>query len=617
MLKGQNIICISSIDWDFIWQGHQEIMSTLADNGNRVIFIENTGVRSPRIRDASRIRSRFKNWFSGVKGIRRIKDGLFVYSPLVLPFPYLKIAVWFNSRNILSILDKWIKAVNFNNPIIWTFLPTPLTLDLIDKIPHDLSVYYCIDSFATSSATAKKIKASEIKLLKISDLVFVTSNQLYNYCRGYNQNVHIFPFGVNYAQFERIRLSEGPRPEEIINIKKPIIGYIGGIHKWIDLDLIRKVAINRPNYSFVFVGPIQTNVSALTGLKNIYFLGKQKHERLPSFIKNFDVCLIPYKITDYTNNVYPTKLNEYLAMGKPVVSTSLPELISFNKASNDIVSIGKNYEEFISLIDRAVNDLRVENVQKRLDVAKKNSWDNRISEMSKLINNASYLKSNVDADWRKNFIKLFKKIRHQALKISFICLVLYYIIFYTPLVWFLAEPLKISQNPQKADAIVVFAGGVGESGRAGQGYEERVYQAVELYKQGYADKLIFSSGYAYFLEEALVMKAIAISLKVPETSIILEDKAKSTYENVKFTKEILDNKKMNSILLVSSPYHMRRALLVFNKVAREIKVISEPVPNSLFYAHSDKGWKKIDLMQIKGIMHEYVSILYYWYKGWL
>ena len=617
MLKGKDIICISSIDWDFIWQGHQEIMSTFAKNGNRVLFIENTGVRPPGIRDFRRIKSRVKNWFSGVKGIRKVRENLFVYSPLVLPFPYLKIAVWLNSRNIVSILEKWIKAVNFNNPVIWTFLPTPLTLDLIDRIPHELSVYYCIDNFATSSVTSKKIKASEIKLLETSDLVFATSRELYKYCSNYNKKVHMFPFGVNYGKFEKIRLSNAPCPEEIKNIKKPVIGYIGGIHKWIDLDLINKMAIDKPDYSFVFVGPVQTNVSSLSGLKNIYFLGKQEHEKLPSFIKNFDVCLIPYKITDYTNNVYPTKLNEYLAMGKPVVSTSLPELIHFNKSNNDIIAIGKDYQEFIALIDRAVYDLSIENTKQRLEAAKKNSWDSRISEMSRLINEVSYLKNNIDSDWRENFIKLFRKIKRKALKVVFICGVLYYIIFYTPLVWFLAEPLRIDQNPQKADAIVVFAGGVGESGKAGQGYEERVYRAVELYKQGYADKLIFSSGYSYFLEEALVMKAIAVSLKVPEDSIILEEKAKNTYENVKFTKEILDNKKMNSILLVSSPYHMRRALLVFDKVAKGTKVICEPVPNSLFYAHPDKGWKKINLAQIKGMVHEYVGILYYWCKGWI
>ena len=88
--EAHNIVCISTVDWDFIWQGHQEIMSTLAQAGNRVLFIENTGVRWPTLRDLPRTRQRITNWRRGVKGIRRVMDNLYVYSPLVLPFPYSK-----------------------------------------------------------------------------------------------------------------------------------------------------------------------------------------------------------------------------------------------------------------------------------------------------------------------------------------------------------------------------------------------------------------------------------------------------------------------------------------------------------------------------------------------
>jgi len=390
-----------------------------------------------------------------------------------------------------------------------------------------------------------------------------------------------------------------------------------------DFDLIKNLAEKRPGYSFVFVGPIQANISSLEALKNIYFLGQQEHDKLPSFIKNFNACVIPYLITDYTKNVYPTKLNEYLAMGKPVVSTCLPEIINFNKINDNIVYIGESDEEFIGLVDKVINGSNIEVVQKRIEVAKKNSWNNRISEMSNLIEGAIYEKERLNFDWRDNFVKLFKRIKRKTLKAVLLCGCLYLVIFYTPLVWFLAKPLNISGIPEKADAIVVFAGGVGESGKVGQGYEERVYHAVELYREGYADKIIFSSGFIYFLEEALVMKAVAISFGIPENAIILEEKASNTYENVKFTKEILDKKKMNSILLVSSPYHVRRALLVFNKIAKNIKVTCTPVINSLYYAHPErdlygrKNWERINLQQIRGILHEYLGIVYYWWKGWL
>src|SRR5437762_4175472 len=88
MLRGHDILCFSSIDWQFIWQGHQEIMSTLAANGNRVLFVENTGVRAPAMRDLPRVRQRVRNWWRGTKGFRRESDNLFIYSPILLPFPY-------------------------------------------------------------------------------------------------------------------------------------------------------------------------------------------------------------------------------------------------------------------------------------------------------------------------------------------------------------------------------------------------------------------------------------------------------------------------------------------------------------------------------------------------
>lgn len=622
MLKNENIICISSIDWDFIWQGHQEIMSTFAQNGNRVLFIENTGVRMPGVRDIPRIAHRIKNWFSGAKGIRKESENLYIFSPLMLPFPYWRIARWINSHLILSVLEKWIRIIDFTKPVIWVFLPTPLTLDIINNLNSKLVIYYCIDNFRVSSASAKKIKKSEIKLLKRADLVFVTSKALYDYCSAYNDKVYLFPFGVNFQKFEQIRL-ENSSSEEIKNLKRPIIGYVGGVHKWIDQNLIKEMAKRYPQYSFVFVGPIQTDISLLLSLKNVYFLGKKEHRELPYYINSFNVGIIPYLITDYTKNVYPTKLNEYHALGKPVISTALPEAINFNTENDNLVLVGKTNEEFIEYILNALNDSSETLVKKRISAANKNGWEIRIEEMSNIIEDTIDKKSRIPFNWREDFLKLYKMARRKTFSIASIFLSLYLLIFYTPLVWFLANSLKISQPPKKADCIAVFAGGVGESGKAGQGYEERVQYASELYKKGYAKYMVFSSGYMYAIKEPLMMKALAVSLGVPEGIIILEDKAKNTYENVKFTKHILDKNNWKEILLVSSPYNMRRASLVFYKNAKDIKVTYTPILKSLFYSHESKDiygrkiWKQINIQQIKGILHEYLGILYYWWKGYI
>lgn len=622
MLKNKDIICISSIDWDFIWQGHQEIMSAFAKNGNRVLFVENTGVRVPGIKDISRIKNRIKNWLQGTAGIRKITANLYVLSPLVLPFPYLKLATWVNRRIILSILEKWIKIMDFTNPILWVFLPTPLSLDLINNLDNNTVVYYCIDNFRASSVSAKKIKSSEKKLLKRADLVFATSRELYNYCRQHNNRVYLFPFAVNFQEFEEAR-KKNADTLALKDIKRPIIGYVGGVHKWIDLQLVKESAIKFPQFSFVFIGPVQTDISLLSSLKNVYFMGKKDHKEISYLINNFDVCLIPYLITNYTKNVYPTKLNEYLAMGKPVVATDLPEVRYFNAQYDNLILVGKSREDFMLCIEKALTCPNDAVIKQRIDTAQKNSWAVKIEEMSNLIEDTFVKKLSQSVDWQENFIRLYRKSRRKTLRLAAIAISIYLLFFYTPFIWLVAKPLKITQEPQQADCILVFAGGVGESGKAEQGYEERVQRAVELYKKGYAANIIFSSGYMYIFKEPLVMKAVAVSLGIPENAILIEDKAINTYQNIKFSKEILDKNNWKKILLVSSPYHMRRVLLVFDKIARDIKVTYAPVTNSLFYSHPKKDnsgriiWKRASLNQIKAVIHEYLGIFYYWWKGYI
>lgn len=614
MLKGENIICISSIDWDFIWQGHQEIMSTLARNGNRVLFIENTGVRPPGIRDISRIKSRIRNWFRGIKGIREEAANLYVFSPLVLPFPYLRVARWINRRLILSILNKWIRVMDFSDPIIWTFLPTPLSLDIIESLMNKLSIYYCIDNFSLSSVSAKKVKRSEEKLLRKMDLVFVTSKSLYDYCSKYNKKVYSFPFAVNFNEFEKVRLENDTMPDELKNVKPPIIGYIGGIHKWIYLGLVKEAAERYPEYSFVFVGPIQTDVSSLLSCKNIHFLGKKEHGRLPYLIKHFDACVIPYLLTAYTKNVYPTKLNEYLAMGKPVISTDIPEIREFNKIYAGIINVSENKETFIRCIDGAIKGDSHALKDKRVGTAKENSWDVRIQNMSDLINDEIEKKRlDIEAKWKRNLACFYRRARRKTIGLCGAILLLYLLFFKTYFVWFLASPLKISDVPRKADAIVVFGGGVGETGSPGKSTIERARYAGELYFKGYADKIIFSSGYTYIYNDAENMKLFAVSMGVPESDIILDERANSTYENVIFSKKILDQHDFDSILLVSSPYNMRRAYLIFRRYAKDLKVYYAPVEKSQFYDRTEG----VGLEQISAIMHEYAGIAYYWLKGYI
>ena len=111
------IICFSSIDWDFIWQGHQEIMATLAAQGHRVLFVENTGVRNPTLRDWPRIRTRLAHWRHSLRGFRQERPNLYIFSPLVLPFPYARLARWLNQWLLVSALRRWMAVTNVDRPL--------------------------------------------------------------------------------------------------------------------------------------------------------------------------------------------------------------------------------------------------------------------------------------------------------------------------------------------------------------------------------------------------------------------------------------------------------------------------------------------------------------------
>lgn len=608
-----DVICISSIDWDFMWQSHQEIMSRLAARGNRVLFIENTGVRAPTLRDLPRIRHRWRNWRRGVYGIRQERENLFVFSPLVIPFPHSRVAAWINRQLVLFVIRRWTRAMGFTQPIIWTYLPTRLTLDLVSHIEHRLLVYYCAAFFsATPSAAARKIQSCEAALLRRADLVLAISQALAEHCRQTASQVHFVPLGVNLDVFDRLKVF--PRPPELAHVPRPVIGYVGGIHQWLDLSLVRELALGRPDYSFVLVGPIQTNTEPLRGLTNVFFVGQRPHHELPGFIQAFDVGIIPYRVTEYTRHVYPSKLNEYLAMGKPVISTALPEIHAFNQRFGSVVSVAHNASEFREALHQTVHDENGERTTERYRAAHANDWEILTQRITALIHTAIQEKAvQREQQWQQALITLARASLRRAVRALWPALVGYALLFHTPVVWWVAQPLSLKDMPVRADAIVVFAGGVGESGQAGQGYQERVEHAVTLYRQGLAPLLLFSSGYRYTFKEAEVMKVLAVSLGVPPEAVLPEELAANTRENVRLSAALLRTKGCDSALVVSSPYHMRRVSLVWRKEAPDIAVTWTPIPYSHFFGNHSQ----VKLRHIQAIVHEYLGILYYWWKGWI
>ncbi len=613
MNRPPDVLCISSIDWDFIWQGHQEIMSTLAADGHRVLFVENTGVRAPNFRDLPRVRQRIRNWWRGTKGFREERENLFVYSPLLLPLPYSRVARWLNRFLLLRSLRRWMKVTGFYRPIVWTFLPTPLALDVVGDVDPQLTIYYCIDDLAASSAGARRIVPSEERLFREADLVFVTSEKLRARAARMSDRVHLFPFGVSVERFDRVRQAAEPPPADLQALRRPVVGYVGGLHQWVDQELLADVASRMPDATFALVGPAQTDVSALERCPNVRLLGQRAHADVPRYVKGFDVGIVPYRLTEYTANVYPTKLNEYLVMGLPVVATDLPEIRRFNADHGGVVQVAGDASAFAAAVRGALGGSSGAEVERRIAVAHANSWQNRIAAMNRLIGDAVERRLASRQRWDETLRRAYRRTRTRIAQVVVVTLAAYALVFYTNLLWWAAAPLRIEQPPQRADAIVVFAGGVGESAKAGGGTAERLKKAVDLYKTGEAPYLVFSSGYVYSFLEVQDMRAQALGQGVPASAIVLEERATNTYQNVTFVNDILRERRWTSILLVSSPYHMRRATMVWRRLAPDVRVVPVPPPQTQFYDHA----RGASLEQVGGILWEYVAIAAYWRQGWL
>jgi GT2 family glycosyltransferase/glycosyltransferase involved in cell wall biosynthesis len=412
MIKGRDIVCISSIDWDFNWQGPQEVASRLAEAGNRVLFIENTGVRSPRLKDAGRIVRRFRHWLRslGSHGLRQVNPNLRIHSPLVLPPFGASCGRRLNAKLFLTQVRRAVRHLEMKDVLILCYLPTDTVLDMVEMLRTPLSVvvYYRVDNLALLTPHAEQLRRSEEALIKLSDLVFANSEALAQLPSSMHSNVYVFPPSVNLKAFapddERPLAPEaavdmaspgrggngfhpvGAESDSNGRLPRPVIGYVGAITEHVNHKLVTALARLRPHWSWVFVGPCHGPLDEMRRLPNVHFLGQQPHRDLVKFIREFDVCIIPYKLNAYTTTVVPTKLNEYLAVGKPVVSTNLPAVRSFNEEHDIILTSDEQPGCFLRAIEEALQLPKdVAAVERRRAVASSGDWQARIEAMSELL----------------------------------------------------------------------------------------------------------------------------------------------------------------------------------------------------------------------------------------
>ncbi|MBI2027146.1 MAG: YdcF family protein, partial [Deltaproteobacteria bacterium] len=436
-------------------------------------------------------------------------------------------------------------------------------------------------------------------------------------CLKLRKEVHLFPFGYDEELYASIRVDENLKPPvEFNNIPHPRAVYLGGLHKHVDQDLILKCAEKFPNVSFILIGPRQESFDAMESFSNIYMLGKKLKEEVPSYLKFCDIALIPYVRSHYTDCVYPTKMNEYLAMNLPIISTDIPEVVRYQSETGAPIQTAASHQSFVQCLGDLVKKIDKKEIR-GIEHAHKQSWSYKISKMQELIQHVldDKLNSNM-APWQQRFKKMFIKKKLQFYYGITGLLMGYLILFHTPLMWFVAQPLFFqSQNLIPSDVAVVLGGGVGETGEVAQGYQERVAMGVQLYHDQLASHLIFASGYRYEFYEAYVMKQLAMSQGVPENKILIESDGSNTYETLKRVSKLIQDNLMKTVIIVSSPYHLRRAQLVAHKIfPKNLSVSFKPLDKSYFFGSLNSKPKWI---QMKAIAHEYIAILYYRLKSYI
>lgn len=373
-----DIVCVSSVDWEPLWTRKQQIMSRLPKE-HRILYVE------PPISFLSPYKDpgvAFKKDMAR-EGLRRLNDNIWLLSPPVV-WPFGSRIAGFNAvnqRKIARCLRDAIKELGFDHPVLWTYLHT--SCDLVGKLGESFVVYDCVDDHsAYEGFNPDLVNAMERRLMAQCDIVFCTARGLYESKKAFCKEIHLSPNAADIGHFRKADLEETPVAPELVDLPGPVLGFVGAIKEWIDLDLMAALADDFPEGSVVMVGPVGANVDAseLKKRSNVHLLGHRDRELLPAYLKGFDVCLNPFRQNTLTSTVSPLKFYEYLASGKPIASVPMPEIMSFD----GLVQFGGGTEGFIAAVRQALQDTP-EKKAARLQKAEENSWESRAEFMMEKI----------------------------------------------------------------------------------------------------------------------------------------------------------------------------------------------------------------------------------------
>jgi len=376
MITGRNIICFSN-DWRNDPTSKHQIMRVLGRE-NTILWINSVGLRQPTLvkEDVSRMARKLRSFF---RGPEKIHDRFYVFTPIVIPFHHSKLAQGVNTTLLTLSLEHYIKKFHMKDIIFWFYLPSAQFI--LRRMHPAFILYHCVDEWSKFSFIDEKISEKEESLCRRADIVLTSARELQATKSRFNPHTYYIPHGVDYEYFHGAASRNAPAPPEMAAIPKPIAGFFGLIHEWIDTELLEYLVRRNPAVSFVFIGKTSVDVSKIAAYPNAHFLGQKAYGELVSYAQHFDVGLIPFKINELTINVNPIKLKEYLALGVPVVSVDLPEVAAYER----VVNVAGSYEAFDEALRR---ELRGECKASRAEldaIAREETWERKVEEISALI----------------------------------------------------------------------------------------------------------------------------------------------------------------------------------------------------------------------------------------
>jgi glycosyltransferase involved in cell wall biosynthesis len=381
-LCGKTILCLATQEWDAHWTPVQQVMLRLAPQ-NRIIYVEPFHPPFAWLKKSNRYLQ--KQNPESANGLREVKDNLWVYRPQSTYLPgnmrFGAAARW-NGRVYKTEIASLLRRFGAKKPWLWAFFAQSLSvLDL--EFEHVL--YDCVDdwpSFFAHPAERRFVRHIDENLSRKSDIVFVGSQPLLEKKRAHNPNTFVVNHAADIEHFNKADQLDTVIPPDLAAIPGPRIGFVGMMDALrFDESLIARLAENSRLHIVLLGGCIGGVRDSIPRKSNVHLMGMRPVSQLPAYLKGIDVCLMPYKLNETTKFIYPLKLHEYMATGKPIVATPIPAVQEFR----DLIYVADTPAQFAELVDSAAQEHEPERRLRRLECARQHSWEAHITQKARLI----------------------------------------------------------------------------------------------------------------------------------------------------------------------------------------------------------------------------------------